>query len=329
MIRVPVLWAALWLCSQPLAAQENRWALLVGGISGDAELQAEFLQWIRDLHETLEESLGFRKDQIIVLFDEPQLAPDIVRDKSTHANLQKASRELASAAPEIDTLFVFIIGHGSVDGRNYKLNLPGPDPEAKDLAEMLASIPARRIAVVNATTCSGASVKDLSGKGRIVVAATKSGSEKNRTHMGAFFIEALKNTDADTDKNNRISILEAFTYARRRTEEYYRKRGNLQSEHPVLDDNGDGEAHAVPLPDDPGNADGLLARRTYLDSGDPLVGARVGPGQQALIQKARSLEEQIDDLRSVKAEISVREYEARLEELLLELARTRAKLREK
>ncbi len=329
MIRATVLWAALWLCYQPLAAQENRWALLVGGISGDEELQAEFLQWIRDLHETLEGSLGFRKDQIVVFFDEPQLAPDIVRDKSTQANLRKVSRELAGTDREIDTLFVFIVGHGSFDGRNYKLNLPGPDPEAKDLAEMLESIPARRIAVVNATTCSGASVKDLSGKGRIIVTATKSGREKNKTYMGAFFIEALKNMDADTDKNNRISILEAFTYAKRRTEEYYRNRGNLQSEHPVLDDNGDGEAHAVPLPDDPGNADGLLARRTYLDSGDPLLRATVGPEQQALIQKVRSLEEQIADLQSVKAEVPVREYEARLEELLLELARTRAKLREK
>ncbi|GIT15413.1 MAG: hypothetical protein CM1200mP36_11690 [Gammaproteobacteria bacterium] len=41
-----------------------------------------------------------------------------------------------------DTLAVFLIGHGTHDGEQYKYNLPGPDIDGETLASLMSAIPA-------------------------------------------------------------------------------------------------------------------------------------------------------------------------------------------
>jgi hypothetical protein len=223
-----------------------------------------------------------------------------------------------------DLVFVFIEGHGSYDGKVYKLNLVGPDPTALDLATMLYSIPAKHFVVVNATNCSGGSLPELSQKGKIVITSTKSGMEKNQTHMGQYFIEALKNNAADSDKNGRVSMMEAFLYASQKVEDYYTSEGNLRTEHAVLDDNGDALGQSNPSPE---SGDGLLARTTFLDTeaSTPVKGSWT-PEQQKLALEAQELMKQIEALKYKKPEMTDSEYEKKLEDLLLKLARINANL---
>ena len=54
-----------------------------------------------------------------------------------------------------DALVLMLIGHGSFDGVDYKINLPGPDLSAIELAGLLDRIPAGRQLVVNMTSASG------------------------------------------------------------------------------------------------------------------------------------------------------------------------------
>lgn len=307
------------------AERDGRWALLIAGVSGDPDLQKLYLKEITDLHSILENSLGFPRDQILVFFDDPSKNPDLIRYKATRENLQLVCHGLASRVKKDDLVFVFIEGHGDYDGKIYKLNLVGPDPTADELAAMLYSIPAQHFVIMNATNCSGGSVPALSKKGTVVVTATKSGFEKNLTHMGQFFIEAFKDNAADSDKNGRVSILEAFTYASRKVEEYYTNEGNLQTEHPVLDDNGDAQGQSKPAPE---NGEGLLARTTYLDAGTPAIAqGKMTPEEQELAREARIVEDQIEALKYAKGEMPEAEYEKKLEELLLKLARINAKMR--
>ncbi len=315
------------LASSAAADGEGRWAILLAGVSGDPALQTEYLRELRDLSATLEGPLQFRTDHLFVLFDDVSKDPDLIHYQSTRENLARVCRTIASRAGKDDLVFVFILGHGSYDGTNYKLNLVGPDPTAKELAAALYSIPAEHFVVVNTTTCSGASLQALSGRGRVVITATRSGSEKNLTHMGGFFVEALRENNADVDKNGRVNILEAFNYAVRKVEEYYSSEGNMQTEHSLLDDNGDGQGHPVPGPE---NGDGLLARTTYLDAGPASVTkSAASPEQIKLALEAQSLEKQIEALKFSKSGMPETEYEKRLEELLLKLAQVNAKLRKK
>jgi hypothetical protein len=305
------------------AEPDGRWAILISGVSGDPGLQDAYLKEIRNLHSVLEGSLGFPRDQIVVLFDDPSKDPGLIQYKSTRENLLAACRNLAGRVHKNDLVFVFIEGHGDYDGQIYKLNLVGPDPTADDLAAMLYVIPAQRFIVINATNCSGGSLPALSQKGKIVITATKSGMEKNQTHLGQYFVDAFRNNAADLDKNGRVSILEAFSYARQKGEGYYTDEGNMQTEHAILDDNGDGKGQSMPSAE---NGEGLLARTTFLDAGVLPAAQASTPEQQKLALEARELERQIEALKYAKGEMPEADYEKKLEELLLRLARINAKL---
>ncbi len=307
-------------------AEPGRWAILVSGVSGDPELQKEYLKQVRDLRATLEGTMQFRHDHVIALFDDPTKDAAVIQLKSTWENLEKVCHEIAGKAGKDDLVFVFITGHGSYDQNTYKLNLVGPDPTAAELAAALYSIPAGHYVVVNTTNSSGGSLAALSREGKTVVTSTKSGMERNQTHFAGYFIEALVNNNADKDKNGRVSILEAFAYAAQKVEEYYSKEGELQTEHPVLDDNGDGEGHDKPGPE---NGEGFLARTTYLDPGTPLLTKGATPEEQELAREAQSLEAQIEALKYQKAKLPEAEYEKRLEALFLRLAQINEKLRKK
>jgi hypothetical protein len=322
------LLATVFVCvSVPAASglqRDGRWAILLAGVSGDPVLQETYLQEIRDLHSILVGPLGFSKEQVVVLFDDPEVDPDLVQHKSTRKGLKEACLSLAKLAGKDDLVFVFIEGHGSYDGKAYKLNLVGPDPTAWELAAVLYSIPAERFVVVNSTNCSGGSLEALSQKGKIVITATKSGMEKNLTHMGRYFVEAFKQNAADSDKNGRVSIMEAFSYTSRKVEEYYTNQNNLQTEHSVLDDNGDAHGQSTLTPE---SGEGLLARTTFLDPGAQVESLEsLTPEQQKLTLEARELERQIEALKYSKEEMAPADYEKKLEALLLRLAQINAEL---
>jgi hypothetical protein len=319
-----VLFLLLRCLSAGAAERDGRWAILVAGASGDPELQKVYLKEITDLHSILVDQFEFPSERIFILFDDPSLKPELIGYKSTMESFKTVCRNLASRVKKEDLVFVFIEGHGNYDGNVYKLNLVGPDPTAEELASALYSIDAQRFVVLNATNCSGGSLPAFSQKGRIIITATKSGMEKNQTHLGQYFIDALKNSAADADKNGRVSMFEAFSYASQKAEDFYTGEGSMQTEHPVLDDNGDAQA-LVKRAAEGGN--GLLARTTFLDAGvRSAKQENLSPEQQALAREAQELEKQIEALKYTKGQMPEAEYERRLEELLLKLARINAKL---
>ena len=120
-------------------------------------------------------------------------------------------------------------------------------------------------------SASGEFIKPLSGRGRVVVTATRSGQEQNATRFPEHFIAALASREADADQNGRVSVLEAFDYASRLTAEQYKRAGRLATEHALLDDSGDGVGH----PSAEGG-DGALARNDL----PRLALGRAGGGQR-------------------------------------------------
>ena len=317
---------ALFMGVQMAAGEERdgRYAILLVGASGDSDLQTVYLERIRKLHSILRDQFGFPDDQIVVLFDDPELDPELINHKATREEFEKAVLSLSSRVRKDDLVFVYLDGHGSYDGKTYKLLLVGRDPTDWELAGILYSLQSERFVIVNATNCSGGSLPALSAKGKIIITATKSGREQNYTHMGGFFVESLDNNAADSNKDNRLSVIEAFSYASRKVEEFYQSDGRLKTEHAILDDNGDAEGQSDPTPE---SEDGLLARTTFFDRGASIDSMKIlTPEQQKLTLDARELEKRIEALKYDKADMPQAEYEKRLEELLLELARINAKL---
>ena len=239
------------------AAAEERYALIVSGVSGTEKFAASQKAWVSSLQSTLEKRLGFAADRITVLSESGSGAAIANRDNVTRTLASLKSRLTAD-----DTLLVVLIGHGTFDGTAAKFNLVGPDMDSREWKAALDGNPARLV-FVNTTSSSFQFVPALSGKNRIVIAATDSAAQKYATMFPQYFIEALdQSAKADNDKNGRLSVWEAFTYASQAVKQAFEKQGTLVTERSVIDDNGDGvgrEAAAA------AGTDGVLAKTTFLD----------------------------------------------------------------
>jgi hypothetical protein len=224
---------------------------------------------------------------------------------------------------ETDSFALFLIGHGTFDGIDYKFNLPGPDMTAGELASLLNRLPARRQLIVNMTSCSGASVRALAKKDRVVISATKSGTEKNAPVFARYWVDALRDPAADTDKNGIISALEAFRYANGKTAAYFESEKLLATEHSMITDTGNARAVRDPKPE---NGQGLLAASFPLIR-PPVENSKIAtPQKQRLLARKEDLEAKIDRLKYQKAALSEEDYKQQLTALLLDLARTQAEL---
>ena len=301
--------------AQTKAIDSNKFAVIIDGPGGEQAYTQQFEEWTGQLHSALTEKFGFDGKNIRVLSEKGNT-------QATAEQVRKTFAELKSQLDANNVLFVFLIGHGSFDGKEAKFNLVGPDLSASEYNVLLSSLPTRRVVVLNMASASGEFIKSLAAKGRIVITATRSGQETNATRFAGFFIEALNASDADTDQDGHISVLEAFVYANRLTEDFYKRAGRLASEHALIDDNGDGVGH-----DKIEAGEGLLARATYLDSLSVDEAAATAATGKLLKERTR-LEGEIEQLIARKANMPEAEYEATLERLFIELAKVNRSIKQ-
>jgi hypothetical protein len=283
----------------------------IAGLGGTPDYDTQFAKWAADLDRELKTN-----------------GPDahVITLSGNSATRQKVQETVSSLAAEVkpaDAFAVLLIGHGTFDGTDYKFNLPGPDVTAGELAVWLNRIPARRQLVVNMTSCSGGSLAALAKKDRIVITATKTGTEKNATVFARYWVDALQDPSADTDKNGTVSALEAFVYAERKTAAYFESEKLLATEHAMISDNGSANAVRDPKPE---NGIGLLAAAFPLIRPESETAKSLNPEKQKLLAKKEDLEARIDRLKYQKAAMPEDEYKQQLTALLLELARTQAEI---
>jgi hypothetical protein len=301
--------------------------LIIAGVGGEAAYREAFHKAAIDLATAASQRFGLPDSNIIVLTEDPTRAPGRVVARSTRESVEKAVATLAGRAGASDNVLIVLIGHGSQQGEDARFNLPGPDLTATDFARLLERLGSRRVAFVNAASASGGFVQPLSGRNRVIVTATKSGFERNETLFPRFFVQAFTDDVADADKDSRVSILEAFVYAKREVARAYETENRLLTEHALLDDNGDGVGSAEP---DARAGDGSLARSIFLAAGRPSVAAATSsdPRLRTLVAEKQTIERQIDSLRLRKESMEATAYEQELEKLLVALAQKNRSIRE-
>jgi hypothetical protein len=157
----------------------------------------------------------------------------------------------------------------------------------------------------------------------VVITATKTGTEKNATVFARFFIESLRDPAADTDKNQSISVLEAFRYAEEKTAKYFETQKRLATEHALIEDLGKGEGVKAPSAE---NGEGLIAGRQVLLHLGSVASIVNDPAKQKLLKQKDDLETQIDELKYRKAAVPQREYQQQMRQMLLELAKVQEEL---
>jgi hypothetical protein len=289
--------------------------LIVVGLAGDPEHGQLFHKWGTALADA-SAKVGVPPERLVYL-GEPKEGGARVSGRSTKEEIERAFAGFAKAAQPDDVVYVVLFGHGSFDGQTARFNLPGPDVTAADFNVLLRRLPARNVVFVNTASSSGPFVEDLSGPGRTIITATRSGSQQFSTLFGGYFVEAFSAEGADADKNRRLSMLEAFQYARTEVARAYEREGLLATEHALLDDNGDKKGIQDPTPT---GADGKLAAALSLGSAADAVPLPSDPRLRALYIDRREIERRVEALRLLKDGLPPAKYTSELERLVTELA---------
>jgi hypothetical protein len=303
---------------------QNKFALVVAGVGGEEAYTRKFTSQATRLYEVLTTELGFAANNVTLLTEAaPGAGPEegaresdaAPARRATADEVRKAFGSFKSAGNAESLVLVVLIGHGSFDNQQAKFNLIGPDLAAKDYAQLIGTLPNKRVVFVDCSSSSGEFVKPLSGEGRIVLTATRSGNEQNATVFADHFIAGLEQGAADADKNGRVSVLEAFNYATKLTADWYKEKNRLATEHALIDDKADGAGHEQAT-----GGDGAVAKLVYLDSKN-ITDAAGDVELSRLIKERQRYEEEVEKLKVRKGEMKQEDYEAELERLLVELAK--------
>ena len=302
--------AALVLMFAWPANAAERYALLVSGATGGPVYAEQYARWVADLSDVLAERMKIEKTKIRVLSEGGDAS-----NAATAANVRQTLADMQRRMRREDLLFVVLIGHGTFDGVDAKFNLVGPDLSSADWASALGGIPGR-VVLVNTASASFPFLERLAGPRRIVISATDTAAQRFDTVFAEYFIKAFRDDAGDIDKNGRISIWEAFASAADGVRRYYQQRGQLATERPLIDDNGDGVGHEAAGQSD----DGSASSRTYLD--EPLPGA--APTDEVmlqLLQRRAAIEAEVEELKIRKAFLPTSEYDKEFERLMIDLAK--------
>jgi hypothetical protein len=300
-------------CSWADQDPPSRMVLVVVGAPGELEYEPTFRNCGERWKDIFSQSSQFE------LIDGTD---NVRKDKSDRDRILEwvASK---STAPE---RWIVLIGHGTSDKDAAKFNLRGPDISAAELSTEIGKQDCRWI-IVNCASSSGPFINSLSGKNRVVITATKSGSEQNYARFGEYISQSLADPTTDLDHDNSVSILEAFLAASNRVSQYYANEDRLASEQALLDDNGDAKGtpaafyrgvRPVKAPADGLQVDGPLASRVIISTF-----AKAMEWTQEQQSKIESLEIQIEELRRIKKEMKEDDYYGELERLFFEILKVR------
>jgi hypothetical protein len=294
--------------------------LIVSGVSGEPRFAEAFARHAAALQLAAKTRFAIPDSMVTYLAEDSTRGGARIQGRSTKQTIERVLGSMVRRTRANDRLVVVLFGHGSEQGEA-KISLPGPDMTDADFARVLGLPGEATIVFVNTASSSGGFAKTLAGKNRIIVTATKSGREANETLFPAHFVKAFSENAGDVDKDGRVSVLEAFTYARKEVEKVFESGNRIPTEHPQLEDDGDGVARGDASGQGP---DGIRARAVFFE---PLGGAQLASDPRAtqLLAERRLVEARIDSLRARRSGLTEEAYQRALEPLMLELAeKTRA-----
>jgi hypothetical protein len=299
-LRRSALLVALSVWCAPSAWAQRTHVLVAAGLSGDPVFKARFSTAVAAVRSAAATRWGVTDSNVVVLTEDSTT----YNGRSTKENIGAAFVAMSKRAQPGDVVLVLLMGHGSGEGASSKVNLPGPDATASEYAAWLAPFGKQQLVFVNAATGSGDFVPVLSAPGRVVVTATRSAVEKNDAEFLQHFTRALTTDDADVNKDGRLSVLEAFRFARAEVIKSYESSNRMLTEHAVVSDS----VTAMRI------AFGRTATST-----DPRVAT--------LVAERQALESQVAALRGRKASMDSTAYDAELEKLLLAIAEKTAAIK--
>lgn len=289
------------------------WLIVVSGLAGTPRHAAQFDEQSAMLITAARTRLGMRDERIVRVSDNTTPA-------ATVEGITRVLSGVADRAQPQDVVTIVLIGHGSAASGPPRFNVRGPDLTADQMARLLERFPTQQLVVVNASSASGPWVEALAGPRRVIITATRSATERDETTFMRHFAASFGSEEGDADKDGRVSILEAFEFARQGVTRHYQSLRRLRTENPLLDDNGDGRGSLMPS----ATGEGSCAAAVFLDA----PAANADSGLAVLLGRRDSLQRALGELQSRRgAAPDTAAHSREVERLLLEIARNGAEIR--
>lgn len=264
-------------------------ALVISGLGGEPEYETRFVEQANGIALAAGKAAGAMSNVTLLT--------------GAGARRESVEHELAALAKQLganDQVLVVLIGHGTYDGEEYRINLPGRDLTGTELARLFDRLPANQQLIVNATSASGAVADRWKKAGRVVITATKSGGERNATRFAEHWMEALGSAEADRDKDEVVSAAEAYEFASRKVADRFKADAALATEHSRLEGS---------------NAARFMVARL----GDAVM-ATNDAELNAMLGESAGFDRRIEELKARKETLDSEVYYAELEKVLVELA---------
>ena len=285
----------------PRAADAQRvHVLAVSGLSGEPAYKLLFESALATLVDSARARWRVSDSSLFVLTEDPATKRLHATGRSTKEEIGKAFLALSRRVSPGDIVFVFLVGHGSGEGADSRVSLPGPDATAADFASWLAGFARETVVLVNAASGSGDFIGALAGPKRVIVTATRTALERNESQFATPFVRGLTTGEADADKDGKVSVLEAFAYAKKEVARVYETDNRMLTEHASL-------------------SDSALARSVGFGTQRGQT-APLNPRAAALVAERSELEAKVAALRGKKDAMPPAAYEAELERLLVQVA---------
>ncbi len=283
-----------------LPATASTYSVVVSGLGGTPEYTEAFEASSGSFAQALR---SLDNDELLtVQLDESATRVQILQAIEQMAGrIQTDINDASVQGQVIEPTFVLILtGHGNADSAGWRFNVAGPDLTTDDLVAALNVLPTSRQLLVLGASASGAALDTLSQLGRVLVTATKSGGEINAVRFHTYLAEAFQDDVADYNRNEILTIAEAFRFADARTREYYEQQNLLASEHARIRGEQSDEMAVALL--------------------GSLQNAKDDPAVAQLLDERLVLENAFKSLTERKPDMPVEDYYSELEELLLSIA---------
>ncbi len=166
----------------------QKYAVILAGAAIEEQYKEQIKRWALLLHDILTKDYRYEADQIVLLMDQADPEDARISGSSRGENIKDKLRELKAVLNPGDQVFIFLLGHGTSNEEVAKFVVTGADITAQEVAAILETFSEQDIVLVNATSSSYPFCAVLSGPGRVIVSATRSGAERYNTIFAQYFI---------------------------------------------------------------------------------------------------------------------------------------------
>lgn len=243
---------------KPAAEIPRRWVLIACGLPGDDAHRTRLTEACRQLIAGAEATLGARPEQIRVLAGDETMRQELADDVAsvgicTKETMPSTLAELGQLANQEDGCWVILLGHANLYGLESKFNVSGPDFHQGEFAQWAEAITCQEQVFWLTMPVSGFWLKPLAADSRVILSATQADLEYTGTEMPYALASHLAGAGdhyplEDVDQDGTLSLLDLYLGVNLEVDAVFKTLDRLQTEHALLEDNGDGRGKEVQLP---------------------------------------------------------------------------------